>query len=323
MARPRRIDFPHTLYHVFSRTVTGEKAFIDHSDENKFLFYLKKYHDIFSFRIHAFCLMPNHFHILMESKEQPALSEFMRRLLTAYTVWFNRRYGRHGHLFQGRFKSLVVDKSDYLLALSRYIHLNPARSRRPKDPETFRGSSLFYYINGGEPDFLYTSEILSWFQNNRSKYREYINEGLKEDIMADVLQQKYLGGKDFSRRMNQRLKFLDRDKSRANRAQQRHKDILEENNMALAERMLHLVSRYFDCPTESIMKTRYDHGRVGDGRLVYISLLRNHLPWSCRQIREHLGIRGSIHDHLNRLQKKPELMSIRDEISDELRGSKK
>ena len=137
-----RIDLPFCLYHVISRTNSGEIAFTGKREMDKFLGYLEKYSKIFNFRIHAWCLMPNHFHLLLESTDQARLSELMRRLLTAYTIFCNRRRGRHGHLFQGRFKSFVVDKSEYLLELSRYIHLNPARMKKQVDPEIYYGSSL-------------------------------------------------------------------------------------------------------------------------------------------------------------------------------------
>jgi len=156
MTRPKRIDLSFSLYHILSRTNSGDTAFQDNKDRSKFLEYVSRYTQLFDYRIHAWCLMSTHFHLFLESDQVPQLSEFMRRLLTAYTVYYNRRHRRHGHLFQGRFKSYIVDKSDYFLSLSRYIHLNPRETERPQDPFRYQGSSLRYYIKGGEPNFLHT-----------------------------------------------------------------------------------------------------------------------------------------------------------------------
>ena len=129
MARPKRIDLPFSLYHVLSGTNKRDKAFRDSRDENTFLSFVEKYSNIFSLRIHAWCLMPTFFHLLLETTDRPSLSEFMRRLLTAYTMYFNRRHKRNGYLLQGRFKSYIVDKTNYLLDLSRYIHLIPVETK--------------------------------------------------------------------------------------------------------------------------------------------------------------------------------------------------
>lgn len=161
MSHLNRIDMPFSLYHIYFRTNSGDDACLYQWDREKFLKYMSRYLDIFEFRLHTFCILANHFHLFSESTQRPVLSEFMRRLLTANTVYLNRRGGRHGHLFQGRFKSHIVKKFFYLLALSRYIHLNPARLAKTWEPDRFAGSSLLCYINGREPQYLYTKEILS------------------------------------------------------------------------------------------------------------------------------------------------------------------
>ena len=131
-----------------------------------FLEYLTGYLEQFEMRIYAYCLMHTHFHLLIESRKSN-LSEYMRRLLTAYTVWFNRRHQTRGHLFAGRFKSIVVERGDYLVAVSRYIHRNPVDASLVKNAEDYPWSSMRVYAGKREPGFVYTREILSWFGNRK------------------------------------------------------------------------------------------------------------------------------------------------------------
>jgi len=309
MVRPKRIDLPFALYHVFSRTNSGDTAFTDRRDRDRFLEYLAKYTDIFSFRIHAWCLMPNHFHFILESTDRPALSEFMRRLLTAYTVYFNRRHGRHGHLFQGRFKSFLVDKTDYLLALSWYVHHNPARMTQPLDPEKYEGSSLQYYIHGGDPPYLHTKEILTWFEGDRQKYAEFMRRGLDEQNKPSILQQRYIGGEAFARRMNTRLGFLAQSDSRASKGRARREQATIEKERDQAEKILKAVTEYFKCDPQRIMQGYYCRGDVGRARTVFMGLLRDCLPWTNSQIAQYLGLKqkGGIYYHLEQIRKSQDL----------------
>ena len=317
MARPKRIDLAHCLYHVFSRTNSGDVCFPDHSDHRKFLFYLAKYIDIFSFRVHAWCLMPTHFHLLMESTNRPALSELMRRLLTAYTIYFNRRHQRHGHLFQGRFKSFVVDKSDYLLALSRYIHNNPP------DPETFAGSSLPYYLKGGEPPFLYTREILSWFDEDRTKYARFVREGLDEKNKPQILRQRYIAGKAFIRRISQRLKMRDKKGSRAHKATIKYQLQRAESDQRKLDRIVEIVSEHFKTPPKLIKERSGSKGNIGIARSVLTTLIWEYMPWNYQDICDFLNFKGesSVSYHLRRTQGNAHLanlvMDLREKIEEE------
>ena len=292
MARPKRIDLPFSLYHVLSRTNSGDTAFADNIDRTKFLDYLAHYAELFSFRIHAWCLMPNHFHLLIESGGRPFLSEIMRRLLTAYTVYFNRRHRRHGHLFQGRFKSHLVDKTGYLLALSQYIHLNPARQTPSQDPEAYEGSSLFYYLKGSEPEFLHTAETLSFFKGDRAAYGRFVREGLTREIKSAIIQQAYIGDGDFVRRIQRRSKYLQKVGSRAKSALMAIERKMEAWERAEAERLLKQIARQYGCSVEMIQRGRYMRGEVGQARMIAVVLLREHLPWTCGKIMEYLNLQG-------------------------------
>jgi REP element-mobilizing transposase RayT len=316
MARPKRINLPHCLYHVISRTNSDDTAFWDPGDYAKFLDYLDKYTHLFDFRIHAFCLMPDHFHLLMESQELVALSEFMRRLLTAYTVYFNRRHKRHGHLFQGRFKSFVVEKSDYLLALSRYIHLNPLKAGMTETPQTYPYSSLQYYINGREPSFLTTKEILGWFQGMRGKYEEFIREGMGKDTKILILKQRYVGGEPFVKRLERRMQQQGLPGGRARKASMRRAERFQEEWKNLAEKMTGRVAQYFGVLPEMVRSGHKLRGAVGKARTVLIAVLREKVPWSHDQISEYLCVKekSGISYHLRSLMNNQDLIEAFEDL---------
>jgi len=294
MSRPKRINLPFCLYHVLSRTNSESVAFHDMKDMWKFLSYLAKYQHLFDFRVHAWCLMPTHFHLLLESAAHADLSELMRRLLTAYTVYYNKRHKRHGHLFQGRFKSYVVEKSSYLLALSRYIHLNPVadKDKRNHDPATYPGSSLKYYLNGGEPPFLYTKEILSWFKGERKAYARFVMEGLNEDIKPQIIRQAYIGGKSFIQRMGMRANAQIKKKLKLGIADNKTDNIREMEEKQKARELLEEVAHYFHLSPELIRNSRHGLGHIGKARTILVTLLRETLTWTGGRIISFVGLRS-------------------------------
>ena len=312
MVRPKRIDLPHCLYHVLSRSNSGDIVFRDRRDQDKFLHYLSKYCHLLSFRVHAWCLMQNHFHLLLESTNRPSLSEFMRRLLTAYTVYYNRRHSRHGHLFQGRFKSYVVDKKSYLLSLSRYIHLNPFQKKKAKHPEKYQGSSLRYYINGGEPPYLYTGEILSFFKGMRKRYAKFVRDGLDEKLKLEIVNQRYLGDEAFVHRMRKRLGYLKESGSRAAVASRKRRHSLEEIEEKKARKILDVVAKRFKISKKSILGKKGFHGGVGKARSVALYFLHQHLPWTYSELASYLGLKNksSIDYHLRKAKDSRELKKI-------------
>ena len=127
MARPLRIQYPGAYYHVMNRGNSREDIFVTDQDRKVFLDALADSSETYHIKLISYVLMSNHFHLLVQTP-QANLSEFMRHFLVTYTVRFNRRNRHAGHVFQGRFKSLLVDEDEYLLPLSRYIHLNPIKN---------------------------------------------------------------------------------------------------------------------------------------------------------------------------------------------------
>src|SRR5271154_2988041 len=128
MARPLRVEFAGALYHVTARGNERRPVYRDDEDRRMFLATLGQACDEFGLRIHAYCLMPNHYHLLVETP-RANLSRSIGWFQTTYTVRFNRRHRRSGHLFQGRFKAHVIDAEDYARQLVCYVHLNPVRPR--------------------------------------------------------------------------------------------------------------------------------------------------------------------------------------------------
>lgn len=199
MARPLRIQFPGAFYHALSRGNERKVIFRTEADYELFLEALSECCLRFGARVHTYCLMPNHFHLLLETREGN-LSGFMKRLLGVYTIRFNRRHRRTGHLFQGRYKAFLVEKENYLLELSRYIHLNPCRAGMVTDPEAYRWSSMaaFFPNNGDTPAFFNRELILSDFPSPQA-YRAFVLQGLtlKKNLLPKATGGLILGSEPF------------------------------------------------------------------------------------------------------------------------------
>src|SRR5882724_1457672 len=127
--RKPRIHFQGALYHVIARGNQRQKIFLKPSDQCRYLGILGQKAASHSIKIYAYCLMPNHIHLLLEQSSYCTLSRYMQGLQTAYTKYFNKAHRKSGHLFQGRYKAFLVERDSYLLELVRYIHLNPIRAK--------------------------------------------------------------------------------------------------------------------------------------------------------------------------------------------------
>jgi REP element-mobilizing transposase RayT len=180
MARPLRVEYSGAVYHVINRGNAGENIFRVNRDREKLLEYIEKAAERFLLNIHAYCLMDNHFHILLET-QQPNLSKALQWFSVSYAGYFNRKYHRIGHLFHGRFKSILVDADEYLKQLSRYIHLNPVRAGLVNQPVDYPWSS--YPIYAGiitTADWVETEWLLSQFGKTRKvaikKYKDFVEK---------------------------------------------------------------------------------------------------------------------------------------------------
>ena len=217
MARLLRLEFPNALYHVTSRGDRREDIYDDDEDRNNFLEILAKVVTDFNWLCHGYCLMSNHYHLIIETLDAN-LSKGMRQLNGVYTQTTNRRHNRTGHLFQGRYKAILVDKESYLLELARYVVLNPVRAKgMVRHIEDWPWSSYLSMISK-EPaaDWLTTDWVLSQFGGNRkqakNRYQQFILEGIGRniEIWSELKGQIYLGNEEFVSIMQGKIE-KDRD----------------------------------------------------------------------------------------------------------------
>lgn len=204
MARPLRIMYPGAFYHVTSRGNEQKSVFKSIKDRIKFLEYLKSATERYNAIIHAYCLMDNHYHLLLETPSGN-LSRIMAHINGAYTSYFNKKRERAGHLFQGRYKAIIVEADEYAKELSRYIHLNPVRAGVVKMPEEYEWSSYCYYTGKKEPvEWLCMDFILGYFgkrkKNSQKKYKAFVDllVNMKyESPLKDVISSTILGTHEF------------------------------------------------------------------------------------------------------------------------------
>ena len=213
MVRQLRIEYPGALYHVTSRGNDKKDIFRSIKDREKFLSYLSSASERHGALFHVYCLMSNHFHLMLETP-LGNLSRIMKHINGSYTTYFNVKHKRAGHLLQGRYKAILVQADTYAAELSRYIHLNPVRAKMVPSPEEYQWSSCRRYLEGTEPSWLSTSLVLGYFgtevEDRRRNYRDYLFEAIgKEspDPLAGSVASTILGNDDFVRDI--REKYLD------------------------------------------------------------------------------------------------------------------
>jgi REP element-mobilizing transposase RayT len=149
-----RVLIENVYYHVISRGNQKQKVFLEVGDFEKYLSLLKRYKIRFKFRLYAWCLMPNHVHLIMDVNKPSELSKIMQGLNLAYARWFNKKYGKVGHLWQGRFKSMLIQKDKYALDCINYIELNPIRANIREGPLDYRWCSYKSRTLGEIPTLL-------------------------------------------------------------------------------------------------------------------------------------------------------------------------
>lgn len=227
MARPLRIQYSGAVYHITCRGNERKEIFKDDIDRRTFLKILSQSAKIYNIKVFSYVLMENHFHLLIETP-LGNLGEFMRHFNITYTSYYNRRHNRAGHLYQGRYKSILVDKASYLSLLSRYIHLNPMRIKgfkRKTEREKIQclkdylWSSLPGYIsNKKKEEFIDYAMVLEEYggDNDRGRlaYKKMIYTDITEkiEIKNKIIGQSILGGEEFIGWV--RNKFLKKKKDR-------------------------------------------------------------------------------------------------------------
>ncbi|MGI8957773.1 MAG: transposase [Chthoniobacterales bacterium] len=295
MARPLRLEFEGAIYHLLGRGNARQRIFASERDRREFLRLLAASAERFEGAVQAFVLMGNHFHLLAQTR-QANLSRWMHWLMVSYTVYFNRRHGRSGHLFQGRYKSFLVGGGEYLLGLSRYIHLNPVRgaalgrgtpAERRERLRAYRWSSYRGYAGLEKPlAFVQEDLVLGEMQvpkrNERVKYRRFVEDGLVREIenpFEAVAWQAVLGSESFGRQVRDRLRGLVR--------QEREVTAVRRGRERMApEKILQLVGKCYGVPAATLV------GRGGYGmeaRNVAMALVWEHCALRLREIGELFG----------------------------------
>jgi putative transposase len=226
MARPLRIEYPGALYHITTRGNGRQRIFKDHQDRHYFLDLLYQVRKRFHFICHAYCLMDNHYHLIIETPEGN-LSRGMRQLNGCYTQKFNVRHKKTGHVFEGRYKAIIVEKDNYLLELSRYVVLNPLRAHMVENLEDWKWSS-YRSTSGIDPDppCLTTDWLLGQFSGSKKRaqklYALFVHGEIpQKSPWKDLKGQFFLGDKDFIEQFNfpekDNLKEIPRSQRYANR----------------------------------------------------------------------------------------------------------
>lgn len=184
MARIPRERSETGIYHVMIRGINKQIIFQDNEDKEKFIFKVKEYEDLGKYIIYSYCLMDNHIHILLKEMEDE-ISTAIKRISSSYVFWYNNKYDRSGHLFQGRFKSEVVNSTEYLLTVMRYIHKNPVQANIVLNPEDYIWSSYNEYIY--EEFNANKNFILNHFSHNKKRalklFKEYHIDDTKDNCL--------------------------------------------------------------------------------------------------------------------------------------------
>jgi REP element-mobilizing transposase RayT len=286
MTRPLRIEYPDAYYHVINRGNYQEKIYFNDRDKEKFLEYLEKAAERFSVIFHGYCLMSNHYHLLIQTPDSN-LSMAMQWINVSYATYFNRKRDRHGHLFQGRFKAILIDADEYLKHLSRYIHLNPVRAKMVSSPADYPWSSYRAFIGKEKvPRYLETDWLLSTFGKTKKQARQsYMDFVEKVDAKSlenpsDLVSEGFLLGDSNFLKWVKETFLSDRD-------DQKEIPQLKKLKPRIAvEDVVEAVADQFECSTDQIIAKGRKNNKA---REVAIYLARDMCGLSCKDLGLYFG----------------------------------
>ncbi|MBI1870015.1 MAG: transposase [Chlamydiae bacterium] len=303
MPRQARLDYPGALHHVMGRGI--EKKFIFNDDLLKSKFHERVSNNLrrFSIQCYAWCIMGNHFHLLLQTGQTP-LAELMSSLLTGYAVYYNIIHKRSGHLFQNRYKSVLCDRNEYLLPLVRYIHLNPVKAGviNLQDLEQYRWTGHLEICRNEKGLIKDKDEILGFFgKNNREGlrgYKEFVTSGLdtKEDYEGGGLVRSAGGLKEVLRRKkDEKEMYDDRILGGGNFVEEVLKKTgtldQQECKINSIKELLGHVSRYYNVPCQTILETREHCAR--EARDIFLYMGRKYLGESVTNLGQALHLNQS------------------------------
>ncbi len=287
MARPLRIQYENACYHVTCRGNGRRQIFLTDFDRKKFLELLARSLEIYQVRLLAFVLMTNHFHLIVRTP-RANLKDLMRHFNISYTSHFNKRHRRSGHLYQGRYKAFLIDADSYLLAVSRYLHLNPVHTKqlvnsneeqRRDHLRAYQWSSYPDYISSPRYPFLSLDEVLGHFRGDRLSYREFVEEGigLGEKPLEKAKGHGIVGDAAFIKDMLKQASIKPRrEQPEARRAV----------SQAAPERVLLAVIKLLRTTREDVLKNR----SRGPARSIAMELLYRFAAMNQREIGELMGV---------------------------------
>ena len=231
MPRPLRITIPYLPFHILDRGNNRQIVFREDEDFVYFLKLLKRYKKEMKFKLYHLCLMSNHIHFLIEPTVEGSLPKIMMRLTLAYSSYFNKKYGGVGHVWQGRYKSSLIDKEDYFIWCGLYIELNPVRAKLVTQPEDWRWSSYNFYAFGEIDPLIenlidvdpYYLQLGSSPGERQKRYRQNIEGVMEERFLKDIrekLNEGVFGNLNFIKEMKEKFKIRSlRSRGRPRRAE--------------------------------------------------------------------------------------------------------
>ena len=283
MARPLRIEYEGAFYHVTARGNERKRIYYSKADYEKFKAYLEEAQEKYGYLLHCYVLMTNHYHLIIETP-RANLSSVMHYINSSYTNYINIKKRRSGHLFQGRYKAILIDRDSYLLELSRYLHLNPVRAKMVERPEDYPYSSYRAYIFKNKEDIVYRELILGMISKTKKdaidRYKNFVDRAIGAGLdnpLKNVYGGIILGGTRFIKEALSRLSeedLLKEDIShrRALRSAYRFEEVMDS------------ICVYFDIPRDELLGNEN-----GEHRNIAIYLLKKYTGLTNRQIGQLVG----------------------------------
>lgn len=189
MARLARMKSSTGIYHIMLRGLDKREIFLDNEDRERFLFYLSKAQEKSNYVLYGYCLMDNHVHLLLEEGQED-IGISIKRITVGYVQWHNLKYSRTGHLFQNRYKSEVVEKENYFLAVLRYIHQNPLKAGLVEDISHYRWSSYSHYIERSGNELVNVNRVKGFF-GNQAEFIDFMKMPNNDQYLEDNIKSNY------------------------------------------------------------------------------------------------------------------------------------
>jgi REP element-mobilizing transposase RayT len=283
MARPLRIEYEGAFYHITARGDEKREIYQSNSDYDRFKGLLEEARDKYSFIVHCYVLMRNHYHLLIETPKAN-LSKIMHSINSSYTTYFNNSKKLNGHIFRGRYKACLVEPDKYLLELSRYVHLNPVRAEIAKRPEDYPYSSYRSYIQKDREDFVYRNLIWKMIAEGRqedavNRYKEFVDNTVGR-VLINPLKHAHcgmiLGEKAFIKMATQKLKRMNAPKGGASLS-------ADPNTICDSESFIDRICFYFEKSRDDLFNEK------GEWRNIALYLIKKYTSLSNKEIGKFFG----------------------------------